>query len=343
VNNGVSGLYTGGLVGYNNSGTVTNSFWDNITTSQSTSAGGTGMTTSQMMTQAYFETGSPFIAGTGWDFTNTWFMIDGSTRPFLRMEYSTNIINAHQLQLMAMNLAASYTLGANISMSELSNASDMWGGYYGFVPIGNNATPFTGTFNGQNHTITGLAINHFWQDYVGLFGYIGSGSSVSNVGLVGGTVTGGRDTGSLVGYNKGIISDSYAGVSVAGSYGVGGLVGWNSEGTIETSYATGNVSGAGDVGGLLGGNYLGPIQNVYATGSTNGKYAVGGLVGSSYGTVADSFLDTEASGTVTGIGDGNTTGATGKTTIEMKTAATYAGWSTTVWNIAESSYPTLKN
>jgi hypothetical protein len=51
----------------------------------------------------------------GFDFINTWFMIDGQTRPFLRSEWSTTITNAHQLQLISMNLGASYTLANNIN------------------------------------------------------------------------------------------------------------------------------------------------------------------------------------------------------------------------------------
>ena len=142
------------------------------------------------MTQANFLTGSSFIIGTGWDFTNTWWMSDGNTRPFLQMEYSNYIVNAHELQLMAMNVTATYTLGANINMAELTNASGMWGGLStGFVPVGSNSTPFTGSFNGQGYTITNLAINRPTTDFVGLFGY-GNGSSVSNVGLVNGSVTG---------------------------------------------------------------------------------------------------------------------------------------------------------
>ena len=46
-----------------------------------------------------------------------WFSIDGQTRPFGQWEYPTNITNAHQLQLMAMDLGASYTLTSNIDFS----------------------------------------------------------------------------------------------------------------------------------------------------------------------------------------------------------------------------------
>ncbi|UFS76452.1 filamentous hemagglutinin N-terminal domain-containing protein [Tardiphaga sp. 37S4] len=59
------------------------------------------------------------------NFHDHWYMVDGYTRPFLKAEYSTNIQNLHQLQLVNMNGAASYKLARDINASaELS--SGMW-------------------------------------------------------------------------------------------------------------------------------------------------------------------------------------------------------------------------
>ncbi len=80
-------LYQGGLVGYQ-AGTVTNCFWDVQTSNQSTSAGGTGMTTLEMKTLSTFTLAN-------WDFTNEilngthdyWRMcIDGIRYPRLNWE-----------------------------------------------------------------------------------------------------------------------------------------------------------------------------------------------------------------------------------------------------------------
>ena len=83
--------------------------------------------------------------GTG---TAGWFMVDGQTRPFGRWEYQTTITNAHQLQLMAMNLGASYTLAGNIDLgSSLAAVGGKYPGMWssaGFVPIGRLSTKFTG-------------------------------------------------------------------------------------------------------------------------------------------------------------------------------------------------------
>ena len=67
---------------------------------------------------------------------------------------------------------------------------EFYGGVRGFTPVGTNTSNFTGRFDGLGHTITNLNINRGTTDYVGLFGYIGSGGAVSNVGLVGGSIRG---------------------------------------------------------------------------------------------------------------------------------------------------------
>jgi len=56
--------------------TINNSFWDTITSGQSTSGGGTGKTTAEMKTQSTF-------TAAGWDFTTIWQMI-GSNYPDLQ-------------------------------------------------------------------------------------------------------------------------------------------------------------------------------------------------------------------------------------------------------------------
>jgi hypothetical protein len=85
------------------------------------------------------------------------------------------------------------------------------------------------------------------------------------------------------------------GGSVTGAKYVGALVGYNSYGSIENSYATSAVSSVdGPAGGLVGINtYYGTITNSYATGavsSTNNSNGIGGLVGSNsqHSTISNS-------------------------------------------------------
>ncbi|MFY0696370.1 MAG: T9SS type A sorting domain-containing protein [Balneola sp.] len=65
----------GGLIGEKSSGTVTNSYWDTETTGQSSSADGTGLTTAQMKQRNSFS---------GFDFTDTWYIEEGSGYPKLQ-------------------------------------------------------------------------------------------------------------------------------------------------------------------------------------------------------------------------------------------------------------------
>jgi filamentous hemagglutinin family protein len=303
-----SGGTFGGLVG-NSPGSVTNSYWDTTTSGQSTSAAGTGLTTAQMQTAASFTgfnfTSSPDAAG------NNWIMVDingtlnnaggaqGATFPMLASEYTTRIDNSHQLQLMAMNPAATYDLSQNIDASTTGTSADVWGSS-GFIPIGSTSAAFTGTLDGLGHIISGLTINLPSNTDVGLIGVASAGSVIEEVGLMGGSISGSSYVGALVGKSQGTVNDAYATGAVSGArYVVGGLVG-QSSGTVSESYATGNVSGTGNgVGGLVGQNN-GTVTNSYATGGTiGGDLEVGGLVGQNQGSVIDSYT----TGSVKGVGD----------------------------------------
>ena len=179
----------------------------------------------------------------------------------------------------------------------------------GWVPIGDNstasdATRFTATFEGNGHTISNLYINRPSTDNVGLFGALGTGSNLRNLGIEGGSVTGNKWVGGISGSNRGTVSNRgtisacYATGDASGtSNNVGGLVGQN-DGTISACYATGDASGASNVGGLVGYNNYGTIIACYATGAASGTGDhVGGLVGESdSGTISACYATGNASG-----------------------------------------------
>ena len=218
-------------------------------------------------------------------------------------------VTTTDLQGMSGNLAGNYVLGANIDACATSGCgvpANAWDTGSGFVPIGDNSsgtavTQFTGVFDGLGHTISNLTINRPSTGFVGLFGYAAAGSSIRNVGLQGGSVTGYSEVGGLAGYNSGTISNAYTtgNVSSIGNV-VGGLVGFNA-GTIISSYATGIVIGSSYVGGLVGTNY-GSINYSHATGIVNGSSIfVGGLAGLNLGgTVNNSYATGSVSGDVAG-------------------------------------------
>lgn len=300
----------GGLVGANSGGTTNNSYWNTGTSGKTASAGGTGLTTAQMRTKASF---------TGFDFPGTWIIVEGMTFPLLAFENSTTIYNPFQLQLMAANLSANYTLGADIDASATRTGTSIWGSS-GFAPIGNAITPFTGNLDGNGHTISSLMINMQNSDNVGLFGYTSANAAINNVGMSNSAVTGRNSVGALAGYNGGNISNCYAesanitGTDSTTSSGSGGLVGTNG-GTIGSCHTTGSVTGIDDVGGLVGvnsgqvtgSNSLATVAN--ATGQAGGLVGTneqGGSISASYasGVVGDVGISGEMGGLV-GLNSGS--------------------------------------
>lgn|GEM_PF-1384954 len=369
----------GGLVGQNNGGELTDSFWDRETTLQNSACGynnegypgttctATALTVAEALTQSSYA---------AWDFTNVWFMIDGATRPFLRSEWSRTIGNAHQLQLMAMNVSADYTLARDIDFGAVltdDSRSDMWatgsGIGAGFAPVGSDYhAPFTGKFDGANQAIKNLRINRPDTDFVGLFGYLGSGGVVQNAGLEGGFVSGRYSTGALVGESYGgTIAQAYSSVDVSGDSNAGGVVGQNNiGGIVSQSFATGRITGQFAVGGLTGRNEKGAINDAYSTGSVNGSSEVGGLVGRNVGSINRAYAVgrvTANDGSVGGLvgrnfepviasaydsqtsGHGDAGKGTPTMTAEMKRRATFeSNWDfVTIWTIEEGrTYPILR-
>ncbi|MCK4639941.1 MAG: T9SS type A sorting domain-containing protein [Candidatus Marinimicrobia bacterium] len=341
----------GGLVGFNDDGTVENSFWDTETSGQSSSAGGTGKTTAEMKNVATFTDLSTVGLVSPWDFVgnpyddtgyDNYWDVDGSINdgyPFLSWQVDTSPIgdgtSGNPYQIATLNnlywiprnpgeWGKYYIQTADIDASFTST----WDSGNGFTPIGNSDIKFTGSYNGQGHTIDGLFINRASTDYVGLFGNIGFDPSaeIYNIGVTNVDITGNDNVGGLVGWNfaNSTISNCYATGSVTGNSVVGGLVGINyyMNSTISNCYATVSVTGNSHVGGLVGGNYNSTVSNSYATGSVTGGSSFGGLVGWNNSTVENSFWDTETSGR------SSSASGTGKTTAEMKTESTFtsAGW-----------------
>ena len=154
------------------------------------------------------------------------------------------------------------TWSGNANVGYSLDSGDRHAGYFpvdgndagGWLPIGDETSPFVAVFNGNGHKISNLAIRRD-QTHVGLFGAIGSGAAIRNLGLVD----------NLADYTGSSDSDIF----------IGGLVGLQSTGSsITASYATGDADG-GDgqydlVGGLVGLQDGGSITASYATGDADG-------------------------------------------------------------------------
>ena len=151
-----------------------------------------------------------------------------------------------------------------------------WSGWVGEKLLNN---PYTGTFDGQNHTVSGLYFNDAGKYNVGLFGVVYNDGSVSNVGVVDSCFYCYGDVGGVCGISYGTISNCYNTGRVSGNdKNVGGVCG-TSYGTITNCYNTGAVSSnSSRVGGVCGDNNE-KISNCYNTGTVSGANAVGGVSG----------------------------------------------------------------
>ena len=318
----------GGLVGFNGN-SITASYWDTYTSGKTSGIGRrfggvTAVTSdpaqSAAANYAFKQSayGSFSFPGTG---TTGWFMVDGQTRPFGRWEYQTTITNAHQLQLMAMDLSASYRLTSNIDFSSGLGVGGKFPGMWsatGFSPIGDVSTAFTGSFDGEGRTISNLVINRPSDAYIGLFGTIGIGGSASNLSLQNANVTGLAYVGGLTGFNDGSISNVSVSGAIAGSFRIGGLVGQNNTGrSINNASASGTVtaSGSGYAGGLVGvssGSISGSFATVAVSGNGASTAPFGGLVGWNNGS-SSIIQNSYATGTVSsGTGSTRTGGLVGQ-------------------------------
>lgn len=203
-------------------------------------------------------------------------------------------------------------MGAGVHFEQTTDI-DLFG-VPNWTPIGDSGTPFTGIYDGNSKTISNLTVDNDAQNYTGLFGYVGSGGTLTSIKLTGVDIR-----------------------SAASGANVGGLAGMN-EGAISGSSSEGDVSGgiSAYIGGLVGNNY-GAVFNSSTAGSVNGGEgaAAGGLIGNGGGTVTSSYyLDTTAS----------SAGGTALAEAELKQQAFFTGWDfAALWKIGENvSYPTLQ-
>ena len=163
---------------------------------------------------------------------------------------------------------ASAKLTADISVNSyvldydgtLNNNGD---GFETWTPIGNGSNLYTGTFDGQGHTISGLYFNISECNIVGLFG--ANKGTIKNVGVVDSYFYGRDYVGGVCGANSegGTITGCYNTGMVSGNFQVGGVCGLNDGSTITGCYNTGTVSGSNLSGGVCGINDKGTITGCY--------------------------------------------------------------------------------
>ena len=208
-------------------------------------------------------------------------------------------------------LTADITVNENVLVDGVlnSNAKE----FRAWTPIGSS---YVGTFDGGDHTVSGLYFANSNVSYVGLFKSVAADGKVQNVGVIDSYIFGSFYVGGVVGYNYGTVTNCYNTGRVVGPSGdVGGVVGLN-YGIVTDCYHTGTVSGGDYIGGVVGSNYpTGKVADCYDIGTVSGDRHIGGVVGYNNGSVTNSYYDqTVYSGTAIGTEKGTSTNAEGKTT-----------------------------
>ena len=208
-----------------------------------------------------------------------------------------------------------------------------------WTPVGISFTnSYTGTFDGNNHTIRGLTVKGS-DEYAGLFGYIGSGGTVKNVKLADVQITSDYQyayVGGVAGNNDGAIENCSVSGSVSGNStynSVGGVVGYQWGGSITGCSSSATVNGTGSVGGVVGQtNYGATLTACYSTenvtlesNNSDNNYA-GGVVGSNgaSGTLTACYATGNVTGTGTGSGSIYVGGVTGDNASGTLTACYHA-------------------
>lgn len=152
-------------------------------------------------------------------------------------------------------LADSVNSGKSCQGQHFSLQNDLDFSGKDYVPIGEVGRSFKGTFNGNGHSINHVVINDEYNEYQGLFGYIGTGGSVSGLTLgEGSSIVGNDIIGGIAAVCEGTISDcsTAEGVFVGANNSAGGIACIvDRGGRIADCQNRANVSGSYLCGGIV--------------------------------------------------------------------------------------------
>lgn len=345
----------GGLVGLLGNGSIYNCVWNAQSAGVSRGIGDISnkadgheihnLSVSQMTNQTHYE-------DLHWQFTNpapygpfdNWIFREEDRLPVLRWQYEQELL----LPTFAGGSGTAddpYLIATPEDLAQVGCSPRLLDKHFKMIAdldlteadllpvIGKRYAPFSGSFDGQHHQITGFHGVHTRGilfsprlrsgDPRGMFGVLEDGAEVKNLnlsvqyaetegpaqgGLVGvlhqgtiqnchvtGSLNGKDHAGGLVGFNyQGTVQQCSAAVTLNGRRSVGGLIGFN-DGKLAVCFTDGSSSGHWRTGGLVGEN-AGLIQNCYSSAVVSGESATGGLVGQNRGSIERCY----STGQVTG-------------------------------------------
>ena len=248
---------------------------------------------------------------------------------------SANINGAINVGTLLGALVNNSTANNCYTTGSVASAGDNTGGLVGF----SYTSSISNSYSTANLNLTNAGSD---ENHGGLVGCnegfsAGASATITNCYSSGNVSNGGYYVGGLVGYNTAYahISNCYSNSTVTGYNYVGGLVGYSYSWscTITNCYSTGDVTRLSTFwshtrnGGFIGYSAANTtISNCYSTGSVHftgvDDPTDKGFIGYNDGSYSNNFFDSGVSNQSTA------TGATAKTTAQMKTQSTFtdAGW-----------------
>ncbi len=155
-----------------------------------------------------------------------------------QLAWFANLVNSGTTNANAV-LVSNIVVNSNVLATD-GSLNDDGSNFSVWTPIGTSSRKYTGTFNGQGHTISGLYYNNSTASYVGLFG-CADGATITKVGVVDSYLKGNQYVGGICG-NGGTIIGCHNASNVSGNSNVGGICG--NGGTQTSCYSIGTVSGS---------------------------------------------------------------------------------------------------
>lgn len=217
------------------------------------------------------------------------------------LEDFRDLVNNGQIDLSA-KLTDDIVLNENFDQEKFAVSEDGTVTYNGttvpdsftqWTPIGSSYSSdknyYSGVFDGNGHTISGLYINSSNSFEQALFGCVGETGVVKNLTITNSFVSSYVNVSSIVASSNGgrvencsNDGDVYAYDTAAGivAYGNGTVTNCSNSGKISAAVSTS--------GGIVGGNY-GDVTSCYNTGNVTGDYYVGGLTGFNDSTVKNCY------------------------------------------------------
>ena len=188
---------------------------------------------------------------------------------------SGNNLNANGILVNDIDLNPGYVFNSKGIVTY--NGSTVTEGWAEWEPIGfeweGSIMHYSGTFDGNGYTVSGVYFNRAYRYSVGFFGLVND-ATIKNLNVTNSYITGYSSVGGIVGYNN------YSNLSNCNFYGevscpyyyTGGIVGYNNGGTLNSCINEGNVSGANSTGGIIGYNTNnGLIESCENTGNVSGN------------------------------------------------------------------------